>query len=532
MEKRKVIKLAKFMSLFLGIMLLALSTVNAMAAPKRGGDFVGSSLDFPAHFNSAIASGAAIAIPASQIFVSLVLINEKWQPMPYLAKSWEISPDGLKYTFHLEKGTIFHDGKPVTSKDVAFSLNVSKNNHPFGPYMFGAVDRVETPDESTVVIRLKQPHPALMIAVSLPFLPILPEHVYGVGDIRKNPANIQAVGSGPFKVVEFNAGQSYVLERFDKFMWPGKPYLDRYIVKKIASPSAALIAISRGEIHSYTEGDPQMVAKLKEQKNLQIIDRGLAGLGSIDYIEFNLRNQYLKDKRVRQAIVYAIDMDFITQKLHQGLTKKATGPIVSASPFYSGKVTKYSLNLEKANQLLDEAGYKRGADGTRFSLNLTYIPSLPYAQKMIAEYMKPELKKIGIEINLKAPADFMSWFTTVAKWEHDMTTSNIFLWGDPVIGIHRLFMSTNIKHQVWTNTSGYVNPTVDQILDKAAVEKDLKKRKALYAEFQKIVADDLPYYFTIEDQFHAAYHKNLRDIPIGIWGGPWDGVYWADGKTP
>jgi peptide/nickel transport system substrate-binding protein len=371
-----------------------------------------------------------------------------------------------------------------------------------------------------------------MIAVTLPFMPILPEHVYGAGDIRKNPANIKAVGSGPFKVVEFDAGKSYVLERFDKFMRPGRPYLDRFILKRVASPSAALIAISRGEIHGYADGDPQMIAKLKEQKNLQIVDKGLEGLGSVNYIEFNLRNQYLKDKRVRQAIAYAIDKNFITQQLHRGLIKKATGPIVSASPFYNDRINKYDLNLEKANQLLDEAGYKRGADGARFSLNLTYPPFIPHGQKMIAEYMKPQLKKIGIEINLQPSADFMSWVTMLSKWEHDLSTSNIFMWGDPVIGVHRLFMSTNIKHQVWTNTSGYVNLKVDEILNKAAAEKDFKKRKALYAEFQKIVADDLPYYFTIEDQFQTAYHKNLRDMPIGIWGGPWDGANWVDGKTP
>jgi len=121
---------------------------------------------------------------------------------------------------------------------------------------------------------------------------------------------------------------------------------------------------------------------------------------------------------------------------------------------------------------------------------------------------------------------------TLAKWQHDIATSNYFMWGDPVIGIHRLFMSTNIKNQVWTNTAGYVNKEVDSILNKAAVENDPRKRKALYVQFQKIVNDELPYIFTIEDAFLAAFHKDLLNTPIGIWGGPWDEVYWRDGKTP
>ena len=148
--------------------------------------------------------------------------------------------------------------------------------------------------------------------------------------------------------------------------------------------------------------------------------------------------------------------------------------------------------------------------------------------------MKPQLKKIGIKVNLIAPADFMNWYTTLAKWEHDMSTNNIFGWGDPVIGIHRLFMSTNIKHQVWTNTAGYVNKEVDALLNAAAVENDMNKRKALYAEFQKIVAEEMPVYFTIEDAFHTASNIELMNTPTGIWGGmgTLDGVYWKNGKAP
>jgi len=530
---KKTSKLGQFV--VLGIVAVIFSLTTGFAGPKRGGDLIALYGQFPPHFNCGIKSGAAIASPCANIFVGLVEINKNWEAEPYLAKSWKKSSDGLTYTFHLVEGTVFHDGKPVTSKDVAFSLGVSKKNHPFGPYMFGAVDRVETPDKYTVVIKLKAPHPALLIALSLPFMPILPEHVYGKGDIRKNPANIHAIGSGPFKVAEYNAGKSFILERFDKFLRPGRPYLDRYIGRKNVSPSSSLIAVSRGEAHAWGfVADPQMIAKLKREKNLTVTSQGYDGLGSVDLIEFNLRKKYVKDKRVRQAIAYAIDMDFVTQKLHRGLTHKATGPIQSASPFYSDQINQYGFNLKKANQLLDDAGYKRQADGMRFSLNLIYMPALGYAHKMLAEYMRPQLKKIGIKINLKAPADFMSWYMPIAKWEHDIATNNVYAWGDPVIGIHRLFMSNNIKHLVWTNTSGYANKKVDKLLNAAGVEKNLNKRKALYAKFQKIVAEDLPLYFTVEDAFHTARNRELLNAPDGIFGSltSQDGIYWKNGKAP
>ncbi|MBU2646037.1 ABC transporter substrate-binding protein [bacterium] len=519
------------------IMLIAavLFSSSGFAAPKRGGDVTLLYWQLPAHFNSAIQSGAAIAAAAANIFVSLIELDGNWQPVPYLAKSWSVSDDNLTYIFNLVEGTSFTDGQPVTSKDVAFSINLMKEYHTFGPYMFGAVDRVETPDKNTVVIKLKQPHPALLVALSAPFTPIMPEHVYGTGDIRKHPANTNPIGSGPFKLVEFKPGKNFILERNDKFMRPGRPYIDRYIGSLVTNPKAAFMAMSSGEVHSFGfMAVPQMVAGFKANKNLTVTSEGYDGIGAVNYLEFNLRKKYISDKRVRQAIAYAIDRDFITQKLHQGGSRPCTGPIHSSSKFYSDQVERYDLNLDKANALLDEAGYKRGADGMRFPLTLTYMPGDPINMKMVAEYLKPQLKKIGINITLKAPADFMNWFMNIAKWEHDMTMINLFGWGDPVIGVQRMFMSTNIKNLVWTNTSGYANPEVDKVLNEAAVEVDFNKRKALYATFQKIVADDLPLYFIQETIYHTVTHKDLLGQKSSVWGGvgPFDSVYWKDGHAP
>ncbi len=508
---------------------------TCFADPKQGGDMTVLYWQFPPHFNSAIKSGAAVAASGSNIFVSLVEMNDQWEAVPYLAQSWVISDDGLTYTFKLVEGTVFHDGKPVTSKDVAFSIDIMKNNHPFGPYMFGAVESVDTPDPYTVVVKLKQPHPALMIALSSPFTPILPEHVYSQGPILKNPANIEAVGSGPFKVAEYKAGQYFILERFDKFLRPGRPYLERYIGTKITNPKAAFMAMSGAEAHSFGFiFVPQMIKGFQQNENLVVTNDGYEGIAAVNFLEFNLRNEYLKDKRVRQAIAYAIDRDFITKTLHQGISRNCTGPLHTSSPFYTDQVEQYDLNLDKANALLDQAGHARQADDMRFSLKLTYMPGDPISQKMLAEYFKPQLKKIGIDIELKAPADFMSWYTDIAKWEHDMTLSNYFGWGDPVIGVHRMFFSTNIKHQVWTNTAGYTNPKVDELLTAASTEMNIDKRKALYVEFQKIIAEELPLYFTHENVYHTARHKDLVLLKTSIWGGvaSSDDINWKDGQMP
>lgn len=144
--------------------------------------------------------------------------DENWTPQPYLAESWNISEDGLTVTLNLVKNATFHDGHPITSSDVAFSVKVIQENHPFKS-MFAPVASVDTPDEHTAVLNLSQPHPALMLAMSGQLMSIIPEHIYGDGQNPKtHPRNNKdVVGSGPFKLVEFKNGEHVIVERYDDF---------------------------------------------------------------------------------------------------------------------------------------------------------------------------------------------------------------------------------------------------------------------------------------------------------------------------
>lgn len=526
--------------ILLSFAILMMVNMGYADTPKRGGDIVSGWAQFPSHFNHAIQTGAATATPGSQIFASLVEINEKFEPIPYLAKSWEVSNDALTYTFHLVEGATFHDGKPVTSEDVAFSFEIVKKNHSFGPSMLGPVDRVETPDPHTAVFKLSNPHPALLLVLSPPLLPILPKHVYNEkdhGPIRQNPANLKPIGSGPFKLGEFKAGDYFILERYDKYFRPGQPYIDRMIARRIKDPNANFIALKKGDFHmaSFNAGIRlKQIEDLKKMDHLKVSPRGYEAIAAIYFLEFNLRKPQFKDVRVRQAIAYAIDKNFITKKLHFGYSKLATGPIHSSFKWYTDNVNKYNLNLDKANKLLDEAGFPKKEGGIRFSATIHWYPGEPDSMDTMAQYLKPQLKKIGIDIQLRPPADFLSWYKAVAGWQHDMTMSNIFSYADPMIGVHRLYRCDNQKHVVWTNTSGYCNPKLDEIMEKASVEVDLAKRKALYAEFQQILTEDLPLIWTHEAPYQTIYHKDLRNVVTSVWGSmsPSDKIYWKDGRTP
>ncbi|GIX46716.1 MAG: solute-binding transporter (periplasmic) [Candidatus Tectimicrobiota bacterium] len=501
------------------------------AAPKRGGTLIAVLGNSPRHLNPAVQSGVVTGVPGTQIFASPLRYDANWQPQPYLAKRWEVSPDGLAVTLHLVEEATFHDGHPVTSEDVAFSVQVVKENHPFQT-MFAPVERVETPDAHTAILRLAQPHPAILLAMSPALLPILPKHVFGDGqDLKTHPRNLAPIGAGPFKFVEYKPGEYIILERNEHFFLKGKPYLDRIIFKIILDKSTEALAFERGEAHygAYSAISLRVLDRLEKLPHLKTTTRGYEAIGPLNWLAFNLRRKPLDDLRVRKAISYAIDRDFITQRLHYGRSRRATGPIAPDSPFYTDEVEPYDLDLARANRLLDAAGHVRGADGTRFSLTIDYIPGFPEQQKNIAEYLKSQLKKIGIDLQVRAAPDFPTWAQRVANWEFDLTLDIVFNWGDPVIGVHRTYLCSNVrKGVIWSNTQGYCNPKVDALLAQAAVELDVEKRRALYHAFQRLVVDELPVAWINVVPFHTLYHADLRGLPLSIWGAfsPFDELYW------
>ena len=181
---------------------------------------------------------------------------------------------------------------------------------------------------------------------------------------------------------------------------------------------------------------------------------------------------------------------------------------------------------------MDEAGLKRGADGTRFALTVDYIPGPSVQQKGVAEYLRPQLKKVGIEVQVRASPDFPTWAQRVNSWDFDMSMDVVFNWGDPVIGVDRTYLSSNIRQGViWSNTQNYRNPKVDELLEAAGPEIDPARREALYTEFQKIVVDDVPIAYVNVVPFSTVYDRGLGNIPTSIWGGmsAMDELYW---ETP
>jgi peptide/nickel transport system substrate-binding protein len=507
----------------------ALGLFAAAQDPPRGGTLLVGTTQVPRHLNGAVQSGVATGLASTQLFASPLRFDDQWRPMPYLAETWHLAEDGKTLTLRLRRNAVFHDGAPITSEDVAFSIQQVRQHHPFKS-MLDAITAVDTPDGHTVVLRMRTPHPAILQAMSPALMPILPKHIYGDGtDLKIHPRNShQIVGSGPFKLVEFRPGQSIVLERFDRFFIPGRPYLDKIVFNINPEHMQLVMALERGKVHMlpFVSGSMHL-RRLNTLPGVALTSKGFEGIGGLNWLAFNMAKPPLSDGRVRKAIAHAIDKNFITKVLMGGFAQPADGPIVPDSPFFSKDLARYPLDLAKSNRLLDASGLKPDAQGERLRLTVDFLPGDDEQQRNVAEYLRSQLRKVGIVVEVRISPDFPSWARRMVGRDFDMSMDTVFNWGDPIIGVHRTYLSTNILPMVWTNTQSYVNQEVDLLLQAAAQTQDTATRREHYARFQRIVTEDLPIVFINQSPFHTATTRNVGNVPASIWGplSPYDEVY-------
>ena len=497
------------------------------SGPVAGGTLLIQSSQVPRHLNGTVQSGYATAVPGTQLNASPLLFDENFQPQPYLAESWEIADDGLSVTLNLVQGAVFHDGEPITSEDVKFSLETSQANHPFRT-MFAAVSSVDTPDDHTVVINLSEPHPAILLAMSPGLLPVIPEHVYNDGqEIKEHPCNAGTdcfVGSGPFTLAEYEAGSIIRLEKFDDFFIPERPYLDEIIIEIVPDPASIVLGLENGDTDlSATLGGAANVVRLQDNDDVIVTADGHAAVGPIQWLEFNLSDPDLSNVVVRQAIADGVDREFLADVIDQGTTFPATTGIHPGSPFHNPDTEHYGAGIEAAQARLSDAGI----DPSSISFAVDYIPP---AQLAYAEYIVQVLGDIGFDAQLNTVPDFPTWAGRIASGEHQMTINNVWNWGDPVIGVHRTYLSTNNVGVIWTNNTGYNSAEVDDLLAQAGAEFDFDTRVDLYGQAQEIINQDVPIVFLTTPPFWQAFQPRVQNPPIGVWGqlGPMHEVWLAE----
>ncbi len=493
-------------------------------AQKRGGTLI--TVVHPEPSTLAVYMSTAQSIPeiTSKVYEGLLDYDFDLNPRPALAKSWSVSPDGKTVTFKLQSNVTWQDGKPFTSADVKFSvMEVLKKIHPRGAGTFKEVVDVETPDPLTAVFKLSNPAPYMLTALSAAESPMVPKHLFEGTDIRNNPQANKPVGTGPFVFTEWKKGQYIRLDRNPHYWQKGLPHLDRVVARFIPEASTRTAALESGEVHlgAFNAVPLVDVKRFRTMAGMTYTTKGYETLNTLLMLEINTKRPPFDDKRVRQAVAYAIDRQFIIDNIWFGLGKPATGPISSnLKRFYTPDVRHYDVanRLALANKLLDESGHPRGANGVRFKIVHDIDPYGDHFRQL-GQYIKQALGQVGIEVELREE-DPGAWVKRIYT-DYDFTLNQVFLNGltDPVIGVHRSYLCSYIRKGVpFVNSTQYCNPEVDKLAEQATVEVDPKKRAELYKRFQQIIAEDSPMVFISEVRFPTVYRSKFKDLIVSALG--------------
>lgn len=501
--------------------------------PVKGGRLIVAGDSEPANLNPAIVASNGVFFVASKIVESLAeqSYDGKDGLSPRLATAWEGSADGLTATFKLREGVTWHDGKPFTSADVAFSaLEVWKKLQNLGRVVFKNLESVETPDDHTAVFKFSQPTPFQLIRNALPVVTsVVPKHLYEGTDIAKNPANQALVGTGPFKFGEHKPGEYYLLKRNEAYWQKDQPLLDEIVYQILPDRSSAGNALEAEQIQlaAFSAVPLADLARISKVPGLKVYANGYEGLTYQLIVEINHRRKELADPKVRQALAHAIDRDFVVKTIFLGYAKPSTGPVPAYDKaFYEPDVAAHAFDPAKAEALLDEAGYKRGADGNRFTLKLLPAPFFNET-KQFGDYLRQALAKVGIDaqvVSNDTPAHLKAVYT---DHDFDITVATPVYRSDPAISTTILFESGLPAGVPFSNQYGYANADVDKLIKDAASTVDSDKRADLYKQLQKVVAADLPLINVAEFSFITVARdtvQNVSDNPrwaVSNWSNVW-----------
>jgi peptide/nickel transport system substrate-binding protein len=457
---------------------------------------------------------------------SLLLFDWQFQPQPNLAQAFEMSPDGLTYTFHLRSDVTWHDGARFTARDVVFSCaTMLPQLNPRSRNAFSHVASVTAKDAYTVVFKLKEPFNAFLLSLMASSAPMMPAHIYEGTDFRTNPFNIKPIGTGPFKFAQWKRGQFIQLTRNERYWRPGQPGMDGIYYRVCPTPEQRMVAMETGAVDLALADDIDTVVNSRLVANPNLVARTDAynGTGEIRVMELNQRRWPFSDRRFRAAFLHAVDREFMVKAINFGEGKVAHGPIPSTAPYYDNKVlTKYHYDPAKARALLDEMGLKPKLGGVRHRFGLMMVPDGGGAWTRGAQYVKQALSEVGLAVELEA-TDWPTFSRRSGNWDFDCDTNSYGEYGDPAIGTSRFFLTSNIRKGVpLTNLQGYSNPEVDRLFPQAAVAITQAEAQAHYSRLQQILTHDAAMLWMYERKPLLFHNRRLKNVVMGP-NGPADG---------
>ena len=422
------------------------------------------------------------------LYSTLLTLDTEGRFLPDLAASWEVTDGGRTYTFHLRKGVVWHDGRPFGSADVRFTLERLRGQRSASHEAVRRITRIETPDDLTVVLRLREPWAPFLSTLAWGGTYILPRHAAG----EDTP-----IGTGPFRFGARVPGERIVLEASRRFHRPG-PFLDRVVFLVVQGSSQAAERLVRGEAdYTITRIPLLQLPRLERSPGLRVITAPSSGR---IFCAFNLRRPPLGDLRVREAINRAIDRGDLVRRALHGYGAPGFGFYTpSVAWAYNGEAHAPPLDRERARALLAAAGARRELD--------LVVPALAPIDE-IGPLLRDQLAEVGLEVRITA-LPLQAWIDRVIRnRDFDLTLMSGTHGPDPE-NLSFRFSSRSAKPNL-----GYANPELDAVLEAGAAAMDLEERARSYRRAQEILARDLPIAPLAEAVTVSVSRRNVRGLPL------------------
>ncbi|MCT4507869.1 MAG: peptide-binding protein [Tepidibacter sp.] len=469
-------------------------------------------------------------------YSSLLKFNKDGELVCDLAEKYEVSDDNLSFTFDIKKGAKWHDGKPVTAQDVAFTFEAMADKDYAGAG-YGSVERlkgakdyhegktesiegIQVLNENTIKFKFEEVYsPGLL---NIGFEGIIPKHIWGEVPVAKwkesNELLNNPIGSGPYKMSKFESGQYVELERFDDYY--GEAAKTKTFIFKVTNQDTAQAELANKTI------DIADVTTLKN-KDIELLENDGFKIKSypnklIQYMGFNLRDERFKDKQIRQAFMYAINRKLMVEKLIEGNGVVINTPMLPSSWAYpkSDILNHYDYNIEKAKELLKEAGWedKDGNGIVENSKNEEFVVELKYptgnkTREKIAPIVQASLKELGVKVELSS-MEFSTLMDQVVgnhEFELYLMGNNLDIDPDPKPYWHSTAASDEKGVYGW-NISGLKNKEADALMEQGLSTLDMNERKAIYEKFAKLMNDELPWVYLFCQNTRIAYNPNLENF--------------------
>lgn len=456
----------------------------------------------PTIIDPILASSGSSAYLTPLIFDGLVRINEKMEVQPNLATSWETSPDGLKYTFHLRKGVKFHDGAELTAEDVKFTFAKIVEAKGKSPYWnsFQSVENVIVRDKYIIEVILRRPNASFPFALDVG---ILPKHI--------SSSSTHTIGTGPFKLVSFSLEEIILRANDDYFL--GRPYLNKIIIKTFENQQITWVKLLRGDVDFIPEVPLEQCRLTTEMSSFKVH----SFLAPYYYIlALNLNDDLFKDRRVRQALNYAVDKEKIVSSVLDGKGLVLSGTVYSQSWAYNPDIEPYRYNPQKALKLLKECGWEDrngdhilDKDGVPFQFTL-YILEGDGLAEQCALLIQDQILDAGIRMKAETLTLAVANEEYLLRKRFEAVFLNVI--SDDPDKNYQFWHSSQIE--AGFNVFSYKNSKVDTFLDKGRETLGQEERKRIYHQLQKEMREDPPGIFLFWRQHFVGIDKRFRGIEI------------------